>query len=216
MRRVTDAGQSVISSVEPVAPLPVRVERVATLRPAGETSALESAEFRALDLLVSGIALIALSPLLVAIAVAIRIETRGPSLTRERRLGLDLEVFTLHNFRTTAVGPMAEPRPTRVGRVLIGSRIACLPALWDVARGRMSLVGPRPARPVEAALQQPEWYARFAVKPGLTGLAQLQGSCDEERIRLDFDYVCRRSLRLNMQILARGALGIVGFRRRNR
>jgi lipopolysaccharide/colanic/teichoic acid biosynthesis glycosyltransferase len=206
----------VIADVQHASPVWSPVERVATLRPAGEGSALASVKFRALDVLVSGVVLIGLSPLLATIAVVIRIDSRGPALIRERRLGLDLEPFTLHAFRVAALGPTPEPHPTRVGRVLSALGLVHLPALWDVARGRMSLVGPPPVPPVEAALQLPAWYARFAVKPGLTGLAQLHGSCDEDRIRLNLEYVCRRSLRLNMEILAHKALGIVGFRRRNR
>jgi lipopolysaccharide/colanic/teichoic acid biosynthesis glycosyltransferase len=189
---------------------------VTTIRPAGERSALATAEFRALDLGVSVVALVALSPLLAAIAVAIRVESGKPVLTRERRLGLDLEPFTLHRFRTAAACPSAEQQHTRVGRLLNRSRAARLPELWDVARGRMSVIGPRPARPVEAAVQPPAWYARFAVKPGLTGPAQLYGSNSEDSLRLELDYVVRRSLSLNFKLLAQAALEVIHPPRRNR
>jgi lipopolysaccharide/colanic/teichoic acid biosynthesis glycosyltransferase len=215
MRRAMGTGRPAESGARPAAMAHPVVHRVTTIRPAGEASALATAEFRALDLGVSVAGLVALSPLLAVVALAIRIESGAPVLTRERRLGLDLEPFTLHRFRTAAACPSAEQRLTRVGRLLNRSGAARLPELWDVARGRMSLIGPRPALPVEAAVQPPEWYARFAVKPGLTGPVQLHGSSFEHNVRLDLDYVTRRSLWLNLKFLARATLEAIDLPRRN-
>lgn len=160
---------------------------------------------RTLDVLIAGSSLLVLSPLLLALCVLIRLDSPGPALFRQRRLGRDRRPFTMHKLRTMRSDASAEvhqsyvreliegeerthsdgrrqlykltrdERVTRVGRVLRRSSLDELPQLLDVLRGDMSLVGPRPVTPYEAELY-PQWYEpRFTVKPGLTGLWQVSG-----------------------------------------
>lgn len=194
--------------------------------------------------------LLALAPLLVAIAIAIRLDSRGPVLFRQRRIGRDGNPFTVNKFRTMHHGAaqdrhrefvvklinseaprhesadrqdapglyykmISDHRVTRFGRVLRRSSLDELPQLWNVLRGEMSLVGPRPPIPYEVEQYPPHWFARFAVKPGLTGLWQVSGRSKvtlEEMIRLDVDYARRRSLWLNLWILLRTVPAVLGMR----
>jgi lipopolysaccharide/colanic/teichoic acid biosynthesis glycosyltransferase len=190
---------------------------------------------RVLDVSVAAVALIVLMPLLVIIAIIIRFESPGSPLFRQRRLGRSLAPFTVHKFRTMRSGVSAdihrsfvlalidgeEPAPapgrpqfkladddrvTRVGRFLRRSSLDELPQLWDVLRGRMSLVGPRPALAYEVEHYPSTWFARFAVKPGMTGLWQVSGRSEltlAQMVHLDIEYAQRRSLWLNLQILLR-------------
>ncbi len=193
-----------------------------------------------LDVVGSAVLLILLAPLLGAIAIAIRLDSPGPALFRQRRLGRDREPFTVHKFRTMHDGVahdrhrefvlglikgdnpqhdapgndapspyfkmIADHRVTRLGRALRRSSLDEVPQLWNVLRGDMSLVGPRPPIPYEVEHYPPHWFARFSVKPGLTGLWQVSGRSQvtlEEMVRLDVEYARRRSLWLNLWILAR-------------
>ena len=131
---------------------------------------------RAFDLVVALPALVVLSPVLLAIAVAVRVDSRGPALFRQERVGLGGEVFRLHKFRTmrvshdgVLVSPTGDSRVTRVGRVLRRTKLDELPQLLDVVTGHMSLVGPRPEVPRYAALWEPA-QARVitSVRPGIT------------------------------------------------
>jgi lipopolysaccharide/colanic/teichoic acid biosynthesis glycosyltransferase len=190
---------------------------------------------RVLDLTVSLITLVLLSPVLVLIAIAIRLESPGPAIFRQRRVGRDQREFTVNKFRTMRkdvssdvhqqfvlkliagdAPPSTEGKPrfklavddrvTRVGRFLRKSSLDELPQLWNVVRGEMSLVGPRPPIPYEVDHYPQHWFERFEVKPGLTGLWQVSGRSEltlEEMIALDNEYVQRRSLRLNIEILLR-------------
>jgi lipopolysaccharide/colanic/teichoic acid biosynthesis glycosyltransferase len=190
---------------------------------------------RALDIVLAVVMLIALVPVLIAIAIAIRLDSPGRTLFRQPRVGRDLTPFTLNKFRTmrdgagqethrlfvlgliageAPTGEVATPvfkmtedeRVTRVGRVLRRSSLDELPQLWNVLRGEMSLVGPRPPIAYEVDHYPAHWFVRFAVKPGMTGLWQVSGRCQltlEEMIRLDTHYVHRRSLWLNLCILVR-------------
>lgn len=182
---------------------------------------------------VAAIALFAmLSPVLAAAAVAVAISTRGPVIFRQTRVGLGGERFTLYKFRTMHANSddrghrayveqlilgdapddgagvyklTADPRVTRVGRVLRRYSIDELPQLWNVVRGEMSLVGPRPATPHEVALYDPRALARLAVRPGLTGLWQVGGRCRltfDEMIDLDIAYVRDAGLVLDLRTLA--------------
>jgi lipopolysaccharide/colanic/teichoic acid biosynthesis glycosyltransferase len=159
---------------------------------------------RVLDLVLASMLLVAMLPLLLAIAVAIRLDSPGRALFRQRRLGRNLKPFTVIKFRTMRAGtrddshreymlqlisgngtPRGEERPlfkladdervTRLGHVLRRSSLDELPQLWNVIVGDMSLVGPRPALAYEAERYPSEWLARFGVKPGLTGLWQVSG-----------------------------------------
>jgi lipopolysaccharide/colanic/teichoic acid biosynthesis glycosyltransferase len=150
--------------------------------------------------------------LLVAIcALVIRASSRGPVLFRQERIGRDGTPFRVVKLRTMrnedAKSPFPEhDRITRVGRVLRRLSLDELPQLWNVARGDMSIVGPRPTLGYQVARYSPEQRGRLAVRPGLTGLAQISGrnALDwAKRIELDLEYVQRQSLRLDLAIIAR-------------
>ena len=159
---------------------------------------------RALDVVIAAVALVVLAPLFAIVAVAIRVESRGPALFRQRRLGRSTQPFVVYKFRTmragsshdahrefvlaliagerpaaVAGGPQfklaADRRITGVGRVLRRTSIDELPQLLNVIRGEMSLVGPRPPIPYEVERYPSRWLGRFAVKPGMTGLWQVSG-----------------------------------------
>jgi lipopolysaccharide/colanic/teichoic acid biosynthesis glycosyltransferase len=190
---------------------------------------------RTLDIVLSAVLLVILLPLFAAIAIAIRLDSPGRVIFRQRRVGRHERAFTLNKFRTmhqgvghenhrafvlrliAGEGPdqdterpffkiAADARVTRVGRFLRKSSLDELPQLWNVMRGEMSLVGPRPPIEYEVEHYPPHWFARFAVKPGLTGLWQVSGRSEltlEEMIALDIEYARRRTLWLNIKILAR-------------
>ena len=195
---------------------------------------------RALDVTVAGTVLLVLVPVIVVSAIAVRLSSPGPVLFRQRRLGRQMQPFTVLKFRTmradadsalhrdyvrSLIGTqppddapdnlyklVIDPRVTRVGRFLRSWSIDELPQLWNVLRGEMSLVGPRPVIEYEVE-QYPDWYLRrFAVKPGLTGLWQVSGRNEktyEEMVRYDIEYAERRSLWLDLRILARTALVVM-------
>jgi exopolysaccharide biosynthesis polyprenyl glycosylphosphotransferase len=178
----------------------------------------------ALDRFGSALLLTLLSPLLLVIAVAIKLNDRGPVIYRQRRVGRDGHTFTMLKFRTMvtdadklkknleaeneAAGPLFkmrnDPRITRVGGLLRRYSLDELPQLFNVVSGRMSLVGPRPPLPEETAKYAPDARRRLLVKPGLTGLWQVSGRSDlswVESIRLDLRYVEDWSLALDLVIL---------------
>jgi lipopolysaccharide/colanic/teichoic acid biosynthesis glycosyltransferase len=190
--------------------------------------------WRAIDLLVAGVLLLLLVPLFLLLALAIKIDSPGPVIFRQRRVGQGLRRFSMRKLRTMRSGcgssphreyvtqlietdagknggsdlyKLAEdPRVTRVGRFLRRWSLDELPQLWNVLRGEMSLVGPRPAIPYELEMYEQAWYERFTVKPGITGLWQVSGRSRltfREMIGLDLDYVEKRSVWLNIRILAR-------------
>lgn len=212
---------------------------------AGRPSRATETMLRVVDLAFAGLLLVVLMPVLCIVALAIKLDSRGPVLFRQRRVGRDLRPFTIYKFRTMHRGaghdahrafvldliagrhpasdPAAAPghggengggplykmsrdeRITRIGAFLRRTSLDELPQLVNVVRGEMSLVGPRPPIPYEVDHYPPHWFARFAVKPGLTGLWQVNGRSEltlEEMIALDAEYVQRRSLWLNLTILA--------------
>ena len=173
---------------------------------------------RALDLILAALALALLSPLLALAAVLIRLESRGPVLYRQRRVGRGGEPFELWKLRTMV--PKAEsmgagvyvlegdPRITRVGRLLRRFSLDELPNLVNVIRGEMAIVGPRPTVQEQVDRYTERQRRRLEVKPGITGWAQVNGRTSlpwPERIELDVWYVEHRSLRLDLRILARTA-----------
>jgi len=188
---------------------------------------------RLLDITLAAATLLALSPLLGAIALAIRLESPGPVVFRQRRLGRGRRPFTVLKFRTMRHGADAAPhreyvhslidrpdggeggrlyklsvddRITRVGRFLRAWSLDELPQLVNVLRGEMALVGPRPVIPYEVERYPERYLARFAVKPGLTGLWQVSGRNErsyEEMVRFDIEYAQRASLLLDLRILAK-------------
>ncbi|MEX2103596.1 MAG: sugar transferase [Gaiellaceae bacterium] len=171
---------------------------------------------RALDLAGAGLALLLASPLLLLAALAISLDDRGPVLYRQRRVGRHGEEFDLLKLRTMVVGAEAQgpgwavnegdPRITRAGRVLRRLSLDELPQLWNVVRGEMSLVGPRPTLAYQVERYTPRQRRRLEVKPGITGWAQVRGRASlpwDERIELDVWYVEHCSLWLDLRILAR-------------
>jgi lipopolysaccharide/colanic/teichoic acid biosynthesis glycosyltransferase len=176
---------------------------------------------RAADLAIAVAGLIVVSPLLAAAAIAIRLESPGSAIYRQRRVGKDGEIFELFKLRTMREGadPVGvgtavtseDPRVTRVGRVLRRFALDELPNLFNVLRGEMRIVGPRATLPAQVELYTPRQRRRLDLRPGVTGWAQIHGRTGipwEERIELDVWYVEHRSLRLDLKILARtpGAL----------
>ena len=171
---------------------------------------------RALDVAAAGLGLVVASPVLAAAAVAIKLHDRGPVFYRQRRVGLHGREFELLKLRTMEVGAEArgagfavnegDPRITRVGRALRRLSIDELPQLWNVARGDMSLIGPRPTLAYQVERYTPRQRRRLEVKPGITGWAQIHGRARlpwDERIELDVWYVEHRSAWVDLRILAR-------------
>jgi lipopolysaccharide/colanic/teichoic acid biosynthesis glycosyltransferase len=178
---------------------------------------------RALDAAGAGLALAASSPLLGLAALAIKLEDRGPVLYRQRRVGLNGEEFDLVKLRTMVVGAErqgagwavneGDARITRVGRLLRRLSLDELPQLWNVVRGEMSLVGPRPTLAYQVERYTPRQRRRLEVRPGITGWAQIHGRARlpwEERIELDVWYVDHRSARLDLKILLRTPRALFG------
>ena len=175
---------------------------------------------RAVDVSVSAVALVVLSPILLLLAMFVKADSRGPAIYRQLRLGLHGKPFTLLKFRSMRIdaeasGPVwasqRDPRVTRVGRFLRATRLDELPQLWNVLKGDMALIGPRPERPhfVETlAAEIPHFRARMLVKPGLTGWAQVNfrygASVDDARVKLSYDlyYVRHRNFWMNVRIVA--------------
>lgn len=171
---------------------------------------------RAFDILVAALALLLLAPLLLVAAIAIRLDSRGPIIYRQRRVGKGGREFELLKLRTMVVGsdPVGvgtvvtrdDPRVTRVGRALRRTSLDEVPNLVNVLRGEMAIVGPRPTIPAQVADYTPRQHRRHEVLPGITGLAQVQGRAGipwEERIELDIWYVDHRSPWLDLRILAK-------------
>jgi lipopolysaccharide/colanic/teichoic acid biosynthesis glycosyltransferase len=222
-------------SVTPTQPrqatAPAALDRAAAL--AGEGSR------RLLDIVVAGGLLLALAPLFALIALVIRLDTRGPALFRQRRVGCGLREFTMLKFRTMYSEADATPhreyvqaliggdgcahgrlyklsvddRVTRAGRFLRSWSLDELPQLLNVLRGEMALVGPRPVIPYEVEMYPEDYLRRFDVKPGLTGLWQVSGRNErtyEEMVRFDLEYARDASLLLDLRILVRTVPVVLG------
>jgi lipopolysaccharide/colanic/teichoic acid biosynthesis glycosyltransferase len=173
---------------------------------------------RAVDLVLATLGLLLTAPLLLAAAVAIRVETRGPAIYRQRRVGRAGDRFEMYKLRTMVVGsnptpaevwePLraGDPRVTRVGGLLRRLSFDEIPNLVNVLRGEMAIIGPRPTIEEQVEQYTPRQRRRLEVKPGITGWAQVNGRASlswKERIELDVWYVDHRSLRLDLTILAR-------------
>jgi lipopolysaccharide/colanic/teichoic acid biosynthesis glycosyltransferase len=197
-----------------------------------------------MDIAVAALGLLLLSPLLLLVAVAVRLDSPGPVLYRQVRLGKGAEPFTFYKFRTMVANndpgihqryvsrlitrPSEElkgdtgafkiendPRVTRLGRFLRRASIDELPQLYNVLRGDMSLVGPRPPIPYEVELYSPRALRRLECKPGITGLWQVSGRCMktyDEMVELDIEYIDNWSLRMDLVILARTPAAVLGKR----
>jgi lipopolysaccharide/colanic/teichoic acid biosynthesis glycosyltransferase len=166
--------------------------------------------------------LLALAPVLLAVAVAVRAEDGGPVLYSHERTAAFGGTFRVRKFRSMTVGAESggarlseedaggvDPRVTRVGRVIRRTHLDELPQLWSVLHGEMSVVGPRPERPeLDTDMERTvsNWRRRWFVKPGLTGLAQVEGATafsPGEKLRYDVEYIRRQSLRFDLRILLR-------------
>jgi len=171
---------------------------------------------RALDLLIGGIGTIVAAPLVAIAALLIRLESPGHPIYKQRRVGKDGAPFEIYKLRTMVRGAEftgaglavqeGDDRITRVGAFLRRTSLDELPNLWNVVRGEMSIVGPRPTVQVQVDQYSERQRGRLKVKPGLTGWAQINGRAAlpwSERIELDLWYVEHQSLKLDLQILAR-------------
>ena len=178
---------------------------------------------RLADVALAGTGLVLASPLLAAAAAAAKLEDSGPVLYRQTRVGKDGVDFQLLKLRTMVVGAetqgagyavdRGDPRITRVGRILRRTSIDELPQLWNVLRGEMSIVGPRPTLRYQVERYDERQRRRLDVRPGLTGWAQVHGRASlpwAERIELDVWYVEHRSPLLDAKILLRTPLALLG------
>ncbi|MCE4558056.1 sugar transferase [Pelomonas cellulosilytica] len=184
---------------------------------------------RLFDVVCSALGLLLLAPLLLLIAVWIKLDSHGPALFRQTRVGRHGVPFTIHKFRTMRVEPGAaitvgvDPRITRAGRLLRACKLDELPQLWDVLRGAMSLVGPRPELPRYVELYPADMRARvLSVRPGVTDPASLAFSHEAEllaaaadpereyrevilpaKLRLSADYAAKASVLTDLQLILR-------------
>ena len=178
---------------------------------------------RAADIAVGGLALALTSPLLAAAALAIKLEDGGPVLYRQARVGKDGHDFEVLKLRSMVVGAerqgagfavdRGDARITRVGRILRRTSIDELPQLWNVVRGDMSVIGPRPTLRYQVDRYDERQRKRLDVRPGLTGWAQVNGRASlpwADRIELDVWYVEHRSPRVDLKILLRTPLALFG------
>jgi lipopolysaccharide/colanic/teichoic acid biosynthesis glycosyltransferase len=178
---------------------------------------------RAADVAIAGAALVVGSPLLALGALAVKLTSRGPALYRQQRVGRDGADFELLKLRTMVVGAetqgaglavdRGDPRITPVGGVLRRLSLDELPQLWNVVRGDMSVIGPRPTLRYQVERYTERQRLRLAVKPGITGWAQVHGRAAlpwEERIELDVWYVEHRSPLLDLRILAKTPFALFG------
>jgi lipopolysaccharide/colanic/teichoic acid biosynthesis glycosyltransferase len=185
------------------------------MRPQATGHRPQAAAPGALDFLIAGVALLLASPVLLVAVIAIRLESRGPAIFKQRRVGKDGAEFDMYKLRTMVSGsdrgpdlPLSEgdPRITRVGALLRRYSLDELPNLVNVLRGEMAIVGPRPTIPPQVERYTERQRRRLEVKPGITGWAQVNGRVSlswPERIELDIWYVDHRSLWLDLRILAK-------------
>ncbi|MFT4287775.1 sugar transferase [Nocardioides sp.] len=223
-----------LADVHPRRVAPTRLGRlgVVALRPAARQGA--AAVVKSLwERIAAVVGLTLLAPVLLALTVLVKLDSAGPALFRQTRVGRDGRTFTMLKFRTMYVdaeqrraeltsecdGPLfkvrADPRVTRVGRVLRKFSLDELPQLVNVVAGSMALVGPRPALPAEVSSYDVDPRRRLAVRPGLTGLWQVSGRSDlswEESVRLDLDYVDNWTLQRDLVIVARTLRAVLSHR----
>jgi lipopolysaccharide/colanic/teichoic acid biosynthesis glycosyltransferase len=178
---------------------------------------------RSIDIVASSLGLLVTGPLLLAAMLAIKLESRGDAIYRQRRVGLNGRSFEVLKLRTMVDGAehvgaglaidAGDARVTRVGALLRRTSIDELPNLLNVLRGEMSLIGPRPTLPVQVEQYTDRQRGRLAVRPGITGWAQVNGRASlpwAERIELDLYYIEHRSPALDLRILARTVAMVLG------
>jgi lipopolysaccharide/colanic/teichoic acid biosynthesis glycosyltransferase len=177
---------------------------------------------RVMDLVIAVPALLVSLPVMAGISLWIRRDSPGPAIFRQERVGLHGRPFTLLKFRTMVVGAesmgaglavnVGDARITRSGALLRRLSLDELPQLWNVIRGDMSIVGPRPTVAAQVARYSDVQRRRLEARPGITGLAQVRGRASlpwSERIAIDVDYVDSWSVRRDLAILARTALVVL-------
>jgi lipopolysaccharide/colanic/teichoic acid biosynthesis glycosyltransferase len=177
---------------------------------------------RAADIAIAGIGLAVTSPLLALAALATKLEDGGPVVYRQARVGKDGEDFEVLKLRTMVVGAESigagyavdrgDRRITRVGRILRRTSIDELPQLWNILRGDMGVIGPRPTLRYQVEQYDEHQRHRLDIRPGLTGWAQVHGRAElpwAERIELDVWYVENRSPRVDLEILLRTPLALL-------
>jgi lipopolysaccharide/colanic/teichoic acid biosynthesis glycosyltransferase len=197
--------------------------RAAQRGPAAQRLVVNGALRRIRDVVGALLGLVVASPALALAALGIKLEDRGPVLFRQRRVGQHGQEFELLKLRTMVVDAerqgagyavnRGDPRITRVGRMVRRLSIDELPQLWNVVRGEMSLVGPRPTLRYQVEQYTERQRRRLDVKPGITGWAQVHGRASlpwDERIELDVWYVENRSPWLDAKILARTPRALLG------
>jgi lipopolysaccharide/colanic/teichoic acid biosynthesis glycosyltransferase len=181
-----------------------------------KTSVITDVWVRSLDMAGSFIMLAIASPVMLLTALFVRVTSPGPILFKQRRVGKDGKIFVLYKFRTMVndaeknTGPVwaakDDERVTCLGKLLRRTRLDEFPQLFNVLRGDMSLVGPRPERPYFVRRHRALQGIRLAVKPGITGLAQVRGLYDlkpDHKLKYDYLYIQKRSFLLNASILFR-------------
>lgn len=189
---------------------------------------------RTFDVVVATVLLLALSPLVLAIAAAIKLDSRGPVFYRCRRVGYrgrELAMLKFRKMRNDAAGPALtldeDDRFTRVGRLLAKGKLDELPQLWNVVKGQMSLVGPRPESPEFVALHRERYATILTVRPGITGLCQLAFAKEgrildpvnrvddytrrllPQKVAVDEFYATSRTLRMDLSILVWTVIAVV-------
>lgn len=224
--RVDGAEPGLPIASRPRAPEPIEheslAERYARIAHEGHQPRGVDIALRSLDLAIAGLASIVLAPLVLGIAVSIRLTSGSPVLYHGLRVGRAGRVFTMLKFRTLTadaearLGPYlgheltrrTETEVTRLGRVLRFMHLDELPQLWNVLKGDMSVVGPRPIRPAffeELCEQIPQYWQRLVVEPGMTGFAQLRMTREtdwSEKLAHDLEYIADRSVALYARVVA--------------
>ena len=197
-------------------------ERYARLSREGPEPRRVDVALRALDVAISAVSLVLFAPALLVVATAILSTSGAPLLYRGLRVGRHGRIFHMYKFRTlrpdaeSRLGPyygeqlsrLTEAEVTRLGRWLRASQLDEIPQLWNVLRGDMSIVGPRPIRPTffeELARDIPQYWQRLVVRPGLTGFAQTRMGREEawaEKLAHDFEYIADRSVGLYLRVVS--------------
>ncbi len=197
---------------------------------------LYDAATRVVDVVLAAALLVFALPVIAVLAILVKLDSRGPAVFRQTRVGKDAQLFTFYKFRTMYVDARerfpelyayeyeqheletmffklaSDPRCTRVGRWLRRTSLDELPNVLNVLKGDMGIVGPRPEIPQMLPHYKPEQLAKFTVKPGLTGLAQISGRnllTFQETIERDLEYVAKRSTRLDLYVLVRTPIVVV-------
>ena len=188
---------------------------------------------RGIDVIVAGVGLILLSPIITIVACAIKLTSKGPIFFFQKRVGKNGELFNMYKFRSMVVnaeelkeklkhknemsGPMFkmkdDPRVTKVGKFIRKTSLDELPQLWNVLKGDMSLVGPRPSLPKEVEQFDSWMFKRLTVRPGLTCYWQVSGRNNidfEDWMKLDIKYVRERSFKLDIKLILKTVLVLLG------